>query len=72
MIAITSDNPEKQAIEFAAREKFQHLDESLKVEFKRIYDSGDKGNSFRLLYANGFTLDEASRFIMFMDDLISD
>lgn len=72
MVAITSDNPEKQSIEFSARKKFQLLNDALKVQFKELYDSGDKGNAFRLLYSNGFTIDESSRFIMFMDDLQSE
>lgn len=72
MIAITSDNPEKQEIEIAARKKFLLLSEKVKKDFKSLYDEGDKGNAFRILYSNGFTIDESSRFIMFMDDLISE
>lgn len=61
--------PEKQEIEKSGREKFEKLSDSVKVQFKNLYEHDDIGSIQILLIRNGFTLDEAARFTMFIIDL---
>lgn len=59
---------EKLDTEIRAREKFQQLPNNVSEDFRKTILS-DVGSSYLLLRKNGFTDDEASRFIVFVKDL---
>lgn len=59
----------KQAIENSARLKFQQLPLMVQNEFKSLHKQDATGEAYNFLCKQGFSFDEAARFIMFVTDL---